>query len=510
MALGLWLTWLRGGLFVLDENVAGYHWDSWLNNAWFVAHGVHEHMDGFRKPLFGYLAGTLGEDIGYANAGIVLGSLSVVMMVVAGGMLGRVLGGPAAGGFTAFAVGASPLIQNAAHWGTGYPLLSAATALTVALAVAYAVHQRRWVAILTGLACILALSVEDRGILALPVVLGLFALVARRKRRHWAVLAGIVVVMAATPPAIHYSLGQHKTQNLSMAEKRTIQQGVVHRWLNIERDQRLVSACAHIEPHQTLQASFYTTRCAREVLRYNARTIGPGTTPFPAEWILCAAVLWFVGGPRRSQRQTVAAGVLGGITWVFFAASTPMPHRYILQFAVPLAVLVPVSSARLVARLAGGWLGWGLQLAVCGLLAAQSWQLDPYERDSTTQRTRGAWSSEEWALDARVVRETVPDEDLYLDCSGHAVNSALLPQHLYLRLPVMNPSADLCIQWVTDRNLTGGRTRWLSVSPSQTLRAPQTREKIRIDTLVASTEGWSYVSSKLHFQLWVYRQPDSP
>ena len=72
----------------------------------------------------------------------------------------------------------------------------------------------------------------------------------------------------------------------------------------------------------------------------------------------------------------------------------------------------------------------------------------------------------------------------------------------------MNPSADLCIQWVTDRNLSGSRPRWLSVSPSQTLRAPQTQEPIRIDTLVESTEGWSYVSSKLYFQLWVYRRPD--
>lgn len=508
VALGLWLTWLRGGLFVFDEVIAGYHWDSWLNNAWFVAHGAHERMDGFRKPLFGYLVGTLGEDMGYANASIVLGSLSVLAMVLAGGLLGRVLGGPAAGGVAAFAVGASPLVQNAAHWATGYPMLSAATALAVALAVTYAVHYRRWVAVLAGLAGILALSIEDRGILALPVVLGLFALVARRKRHHWAVLAGVVVMLAAVPPTVHYGLGHHKTKNLSMAEKRSIQQAVVHRWLNIERDQRLVVACAHIEPHQTLRASFYATRCAREVLRYNSRTIGPGTTPFPAEWILGAAALWFVGGPRRRRRQTVAVGVLGGLTWVLFAASTPMPHRYILQFAVPLAVLVPVASARLAARLATGWVGWGLQLAVCGLLAGYSWQLDPYERDSNTQRTRGDWSSDEWALDARMVRDTVPEDDLYLDCSGHAVNSALLPEHLLHRLPVMNPSADLCIQWVTDRNLSGSRPRWLSVSPSQTLRAPQTREPIRIDTLVASTEGWSYVSSKLYFQLWVYRRPD--
>ncbi|HCH64434.1 MAG: hypothetical protein CL927_06960 [Deltaproteobacteria bacterium] len=507
-ALGLFLGWLRGELFVLDQTVAGYHWDSWLNNAWFVAHGHFERMDGFRKPLFGFLVGSLGESMGYADASIILSSVAVVVMIMAGGLLARVLGGPAAGGLAAFAVGASPLVQNAAHWATGYPLLAAGTALALALAAAYAVHGLRWTALAAGLATILALSVEDRGLLVLPMVLGLLALGLLRKARHWPLVLGLVVAVAAVPPAIDHSLGHRAPNALSLAEKRSIQQAVVHRWLSIERDQNLVAACTHIQADQTLQASFYTTRCAREVLRYNSRTIGPGTTLFPAAWVLICAVLWWVGGPLRGRREALAMGALAGVTWLLFAAATPMPHRYILQFAVPLAVVVPVATTRLAGMLQSGWAGWMLKLVVCLVLSGAAWLLDPYERDSITQRTRGDWSSAEWARDAQIVRDTIPDGEQYLDCSGHAVNSALLPEHLYLRRPVMNPSADLCLQWVTDRNLSGSRPRWLSVSPSQTLRAPQTREKVRIDELVAKTDGWSYVSSKLNFQLWVYQRPE--
>ena len=145
---------------------------------------------------------------------------------------------------------------------------------------------------------------------------------------------------------------------------------------------------------------------------------------------------------------------------------------------------------------------------VCGGLAHSAWVTDPHQRDSITQQSRGNWSEPVWAKAAELVRQTIPRDAPYLDCSGHAVNSALLPEHLFSRGPIMNPSAEFCIQWVTDRHLTGARTRWLSVNTTKPLLAPQTREKVRVDKLVAAEAGWTYVTSHEAFQLWTWRPPE--
>ena len=502
------LTWLRGGLFVLDRTPAGYHWNNWLHNAWYVVNGPPSKLDGFRKPLFGYLAGTLGEAIGYADAGIVMGSAAVAGMLVAAGLLGRALGGPAAGGVAALGLGATPLVQNAAHWATGYPLLAAGTGLSLAFAALFAVVPRRSLLVATAASVVLALASEDRGLMVLPVVVGLVAVGMRRAPGKWRMALLLGVGVAVAPPAIDHALDFRAPVAMSMAEKRQAQKGVVHRWLQIEQDRTLVAACSLVHAHQTLEPAFFTTRCAREVLRFNSWRVGPRATMFPAAWLLGCAALWFVGGRRRGRQATLVAGVLGGGTWLVFAAATPMPHRYILQFVVPLAVVVPVASARLAGVVGRGWWGWAAQLLVCGLLVRGAWIADPHLRDSETERKRGDWSASTWADDAAMVRRTVPESDLYLDCSGHAVNTALLPAHLYSRRPILNPAADFCRQWVTDVRLSGDRPRWLSVSTTTALKDPQTRERVRVDRLVAQQPGWSYVASNEDFQLWTYRRPE--
>lgn len=508
VALGLLQTWLQGALFVLDGEASGYHWNTWLHNAWYVVHGPARKMDGFRRPLYGFLTGTLGEVMGYADAGILVASLSVTAMVVSAGLLARSLAGPAAGGLAAAAVGATPLVHNAAHWATGYPLLAAGTGLSLAGAGLFAVHPRAWVLVASSLGVVIALAAEDRGLMVLPVVVGLVAVGLASRRSLWPLALAMALFVAVAPTTIDRSLDFAPPIALTMEQKRLAQKGVVHRWLQIERDRALVATCSQIRASEPLEPAFFTTPCAAAVLRYNSQTVGPGATPFAASWLGWCALLWFVGGRRPGRRATLVAGGLGGLTWLAFAAATPMPHRYILQFVVPLVVVVPVAGARLAGIVGRGWWGWLLQLGVCAALGHQAWVSDPHQRASETQKKRGDWSEPEWADSARLVQQTVPQDALYLDCSGHAVNSALLPHHLFSRGPIMNPSAEFCTQWVTDRTLSGTRPRWLSVNTETPLLAPQTREKVRVDRLVAAEPGWSYVASQEAFQLWVWNPPE--
>ncbi|HCH64094.1 MAG TPA: hypothetical protein DFR83_14920, partial [Deltaproteobacteria bacterium] len=213
---GVALLWLRGGLFVFDGTVSGYHWPEWLHNAWHVVHARWDRMSGFRKPLHGYLVGMVGEVTGYDDSAILVASVSGMVMLLSAALIARVLAGPAAGGLAAFTLGAVPLVANATHWGNGYPLLAATTGAALAGSVLLATHpSRRALALATGTA-IAALASEDRGVLVLPWVLGMTALALRDHRRpsvRWFALAALLV--AVVPPAIDAGLGHRAPFALS-------------------------------------------------------------------------------------------------------------------------------------------------------------------------------------------------------------------------------------------------------------------------------------------------------
>jgi hypothetical protein len=503
--LGGWvLLWLRGGLFVLDGTVQGYHWPEWLHNSWHVVHGRWDRMSGFRKPLHGYLQGMLGEAIGYDDAAIVVSSVSGLVMVAAAGLLGRVLGGPAAGGLAAFSLGAVPLVANSVHWGNGYPLLAATTGAALASAVLLAARPSRSALALVTLSHIGVLATEDRGVLVMPWLLAMSALAWRKSpaipRFAWVVAA---VAIGAIPPTIDYGLGHRAPFALTAEGKRKAQQEVVVRWLRIEPAPTLVETCKTIRQEETLVPAFFTTPCARAVLQYNSQTIAPKATFFSASALAAALLVW-TAGPGRRRRKLVWAGVgTGGVAWLVFGAATPMPHRYILQFTVPLAVLVPVALGR-IGQLAGrGWRGWGLATTLCAVALGFGWRADPHDRNGPWQRTRGDWSEAAWAQQAALVEQHVPADEAVLDCADHGINSALLPAHVTGPAPFLSPNAGFCIDWVTDPTRFGAARRWVVVSTTEALFDKGKRQRVRLDTEVARTDGWSKVDGSGDIQLWV-------
>ena len=500
---GVLLLWLRGGLLVLDGSVAGYHWPEWLHNAWHVVHGRWDRMSGFRKPLHGYLVGMLGELTGYDNAAIFVASVSSLVMLVSAAVLARVLAGPAAGGLAAVTLAAVPLVANATHWGNGYPLLAATTGAALAGSALLAAHPSRRTLALAAATTIAALASEDRGMLVVPWVLGMTAWALRapgRPRVAWFLLAAVLAT--TVPPAIDYGLGHRAPFALSATDKRIAQKDVVYRWLQIEPDPDLVAACATIRLEETLEPALFQTPCAAAVLHYNSATIAPKATFYSGFALLLGLCGWLVS--PRPRRQLVQLGaVTGGAAWLVFATATPMPHRYILQFVVPLVVVVPVAVGRLGALAGPGWRGWGVSTAVCLGVGVWGWLADPHDRNGLWQRTRGDWSAPEWVDDAQLVRAHVPVDERVLDCIDHGINSAVLPDHVVGPAPFLSPDPGFCVDWIAHPTRFGAAPRWVVVGVGEEVFDSGARQKVRLDQLVSQTERWTLAAEQSGTQLWV-------
>lgn len=513
-ALGL--LWLRGALFVLDGRVAGYYWNAWMHNGWHVVHGQWEKLGGFRKPFHGLVAAGLGEWVGYADAAVLVGSASMVAVVLGSAVTVRVLGGPAMGGLAALLTGASTLACSACHWGTGYPLLAAGTSLALAAGVVFAARPAVWSWGMVVGATLLALVAEDRGVLVLPTVACLAvvgAVTASRSaggRRFLGLGLGVlgVLVCVLGPPAVDYALGYRAPIKMSAAKKREAQKDVVHRWLQIEDDAELRQRCATTRRDDTLEPAFFTTDCARAVLKHNAAHKAPRSTPLPG-WALAlglGAVL--LGGGRRKRWATWGLVVPSVATIGAFSASTVMPPRYVLQFVGPLCLVLPLGLGRLLSwvprRFAG--LGQGAAVLLAVGVAVWAWTADVHGRDQGSVRRWGDWSEAQWALDAALVREHVPVAEAFLDCADHAVNTALLPDHVFSLSPFLAPDAGFCRQWVTEGTMFGPGRRWVSAEPRGKLFDQGRREEVRVDLLVRQTAGWRLVDRREGFELWAWER----
>ena len=500
---GAGLLWLRGGLFVLDGTVSGYHWPEWLHNAWHVVHGRWDRMSGFRKPLHGYLVGMVGELTGYDDSAVLLASVSGVVMLLSAALIARVLAGPAAGGLAAVTLGAVPLAANAIHWGNGYPLLAASTGAALAGAVLLAAHPSRRTLALATTTAIAALASEDRGVLVLPWVMGMTALALRSRARpsmRWFLVAAFLV--ALVPPAIDVGLGHRAPFALSATEKRIAQKDVVYRWLQIEPDAELVSTCASIAQAETLEPAFFRTACARAVLAYNSRTVAPRATFFSGTAMVLGLLCWLLA-PRPRRALVWTGGLCGGAAWLFFASATPMPHRYILQFVVPLVIVVPVAAGRIGWIAGHGWRGWSVSTLVCIGVGVWGWMADPHDRNGLWQRTRGDWSKAEWAEEAALVRTHVPPDERVLDCLDHGINSAVLPDHVVGPAPFLTPDPGFCVDWIAHPTRFGAAPRWVVVGQGVEVFDSGARKKVRLDTLVAETERWTLAAEQAGVELWV-------
>jgi len=422
----------------------------------------------FRKPWFGWILGGLGSMLGYLDAAQWIGRMSMVAMVGSAALLGTALANRWTGLASAAVIPLMPLVMDGALWVNHYPLLAAA----VGAGVAFAAASNRWTGmawvVCAGLSASAAMALDTRGSIAVVVacvlvILGGVGLGLKR----WGFRAAVFVLMVGSVWAHDgwlqksFNVPQLEfEQQLQVQRKGTleqIQQGLFD-------DPVLEAACKGTEVQRfTVDAAW--TACGNALRasshkRLSALALVPGVGTL----LLVLLTLFPAGGWERwgRLRSAIAAAVVFGgpalSVWVGMAWVTYF-DRYVLPFAVPMAVLVPVAIARLLG-LFGPALGrFSKFVPPIGSVLALCWALVqwPSSGGRALDSPETVRSSEYHAgVLARWVRDETALNDYVIDCAGLAIDSLLLPTRIdYTRFP---PGDAQCVKLLSEPGNSRGRT----------------------------------------------------
>ncbi len=481
IAVGVGYAWHNGRAFVFDGRFAGYRWPDYIFNAWMIDREYPAMYNAFRYPLHGAAVAALGEWMGsYADAATLVSSLAVVAMCIGAGLGARALATPWAGGLAAATVTTCVPVADAARWSNLYPQLAGASALAVGLAAVLARWPSVPVALAAGVTACLAWATDARGLPIAMFVIPFAALGALRAGASSRARAALILLAFALPlvaaPRLAVGWGVDTRRQLNTTSYLDVQRGVVHHWTQHSNDDAMAAACRAVPPARMLRLDTLRTPCAARMLAHNLRATLPRQVPFAhigALWLLVLFLPDRRGVSGVVDRALYMVGVLGLALGA--SAFMPLPERYVLQFAAPLAVLVPVAWGRLAGL--GGFVGqaalfvWGVQHAAA---VAPTRAFPPVG-------TRGEASYEAWNLAGEVARARIPEGASYLDCSLHNTNLALLPRDTWPYDPVgnwgvtMTPDLhDACAAWIADP----AAGRWVAVGlapPGQPRVDPEPR-----------------------------------
>jgi len=475
----------RGRAFVLMHAPAGFDWSEYLQAAWMVVHRADHGYPAFRNPLYPWLLGALGEAVGsYPVAALLLASVGTFLVVLAAGVGARALASPWAGAVAALSV---PFVHDtavASRWVNLYPLLGGATGMGVALALCAWRWPRVGLALASGLLGGVAWGIDNR---ALPVVLASFVLVglgavglgavgpgavgpgargseggegSRWGRGRWR-FGGLAVAFS-----LGASVGPVATHVLAIAPSRPMVEQVR---LQRENDLRgivgsgvrtLAEACRDEPKYETPSWTALRRPCARALVAYNLEGL-PHRLPFGMTWtLLLLPLCWLPAG--RGWRGAVAGLVLTGVAvapLAFLSAWTMLPDRYVLQFAAPIAMLVPVGVFRFLGTVVPGRVRfWAEAPAALALGLVVAFQVD-HGRPPPPLNEDGRYRALAALLDT--LHEVLGPDDVLLDCSARGIETALLPRMYHAPPPNLTGNDTIrCMAWLEAPERTSGR-RWV-------------------------------------------------
>ena len=504
IAIGCYWLWRLGSAWVLDGQYDGYDWPGYTQNAWMVGQGHVGATQGLRGLLHPYLMGHLGEWLGnYANAGVVIASASMTFFIASIGLCVRTFGGPWLGGATAIVVGGLSGVAQASRWSNSYALLGGCSALGIALACVN-MRQARWsISACSGIAVGLAYATDLRGVLFLPLAL-CAPLIAKGP---WMRRLGCVLLVwgcfqigpnfrswIGAPPAV------------SSQERILIQQPVVKRWLQQAQDPELDKACRRANPNTFWTAEFLKTDCAQELVRHNISHRLLTYFPFglASTWYL-ACFVFFPGrdGWRGFFRGALfAIGAVGPV--LVMSALTPFANRYIIQMLLPIACAVPIACAQisrtLVPRRLTGW----AYFAIAFVLLKFGWEKDASDRYRPVAQN----PYDHFNRIVKAVESRIGVDDLYMDCSNHFVNIAMLPKQTHKGMPILNADNEgiRCMQWIFSKEEAPvGSQVWFSTASDKEIRIRQgsdPNDRQSLTPIVKGSELWELVWEEAPFQLW--------
>lgn len=503
---GCALVWQRTTPYRLMDFPTGSDWHQYLSAAWLVHEPqyLYAYPD-WRQPLYPWLFGLLAQSSSWLDSSVLISHTSTFLLVISSGLIGWVLAGPWAGGLAALALPSISAVITGAHWMNHYPLLAAATGLSLAASAAWGRFGGwRW-ALMSGLLAGIAVALDTRGTAVLPAA-GLALLLNLKGPGKGQVVAGILLFLLAygVPISSHRVLAP-SLKVLALSRQLMVQRSLTLNELRLgPYPPEVKSACTNV-PRAEDDSPLHNLRspCARVLLEDNTRRL-VGQKVLPPLWLFLFLPLLLLPASLGWRSVVMAVGVYGGplasailgATWVFYW------DRYALQLMPPLAALVPVALYR-VTNTVGAKIGrprveWLAVLLAAGLL----WKVWP------ASGGRGTWFSNHDTPDPRLVslynwvKPQVQHTDQLYDCTGQGLETLWLPRLLHAEpLNFAGIDVESCTQY-TMTPPPGEGARWLL-----------TGTFFRIQNLDPQVFGWERVAAFEEngqgFYVWRWRKGEA-
>lgn len=481
----------------------GADWDTYLDSAahlWIDADAFP--YAAWRRPLYPFLLGLLGRPVGYVLAGQVMALVSVLVTVVASGVLGRVLARPWVGGLAAVAAAWMPVVSDGAHWVSPYPVLGMCSALSLALGVSCCRWPRWWLAVAVGLCAGACVALDARGLQTVVTALCLVALARGLGHTKRAGLVGIAICGVLLFTAVDQVLAtQVEAELLPLSQQVELQHQLPWTQPDLIESRMFGNspACAG-RMDVPLSPEALASDCSASMRSQNFEHQRiRGMLP-PLWWLLLLPLT--LAPAAWSRRSALVSVLLFGPPLLYMALAmswVPFADRYLAPNAALLAVLAPLAVHHL-ALLLGAMRPTAARplqaAAAAGALAllVLSWpDVRPADLlDPTSHARKGkAGGEQSYLLDPRDhllgwIRDDIGPDDLVVGCIGFRLATALLPE----RPPVLHypPRAQFCRRVVHRPPLVVGELWLVTLHP---LEAPEAMRQQHMARIRAA--GWEEV-----------------
>ncbi len=332
----------------------------------------------WRPTLHPTLLGLLGDRWGYAWADTMVSSVSSVLLIVGTTVAVRAISGPWAAAVAALAAAMLPLHVAGVHWTNPSPFMGGLCAIAVAASLA-AFRWPRWPVVLAaGLLTGLGWAADSRGVVLVPLALGLVAFAPRGGlRESWkrrALLLALVAMAMVPGRMVERALAvKDASSSVDMVDAAVDPSKIVPPMYaegdhHAGRGEPPPPPPASLEEVPAWKRVLATASAPETVERIEGQiTEARGLPPFFLMWIPLMALLPGRHG-WRGALASLAVLVYTLIQVIVPAWLTDFGPRYTYFFLATIVVLVVVAPFRLM-QTVGGRLPSGIRVCVASSLA---------------------------------------------------------------------------------------------------------------------------------------------
>ena len=363
-------------------------------------------------------------------------------------------------------------VAKSVRWANHYPFSGASIGLSLLGLIWCLKKPATKSAITAAVLMALSCSIDSRGWMVLPLYIGVMVYLGLKKHRY--LLVFFMLFATQVPTFVRTAFQSDVRHELSWEQIKGFQQQVINRWIRLEP--KLRQSCLGVKQTDLLEPEFFHTPCSEAISSFNRQYRLPPFLPFSLIWTLIGI------GIVAIKKDKLPAFIIScsGCSLVLLTGSTPLPTRYLIQYAVPLALIVPMglfyllpSKARILKAMVFGSL-FTLQFMRPTSEAARS-----YNREQSGH-----------IMMLNHLRSWIPKGQPFMDCGEFGLSSALLPHHRYA-FPLFHQrqNKQICQLWIK-----ADTERWMAIQKTDPLLSA-----------LKVTSGWSLYYEQAQLQIWRFQ-----